>query len=68
MNVNIKITIGKDDVVPVNYSRKILKFCKNSKKKLIVIQNGQHSLSRKSDLIKICRELKIMIKGLVCTK
>ena len=67
--INLKIPIvlfhgAKDDVVPVNYSRKILKFFKKSKKKLIVIQNGQHSLSRKSDLIKIIRELKNMIKKL----
>ena len=67
--INLKIPIvlfhgAKDDVVPVNYSRKILKFFKKSKKKLIVIQNGQHSLSRKSDLIKIIRELKNMVKKL----
>ena len=67
--INLKIPIilfhgEKDDVVPVNYSRKILKFCKKSKKKLIVIQNGRHSLSRKSDLKKICRELKNMTKAL----
>jgi len=67
--INLKIPIvlfhgAKDDVVPVNYSRKILKYFKKSKKKLIVIQNGQHSLSRKSDLIKIIRELKNMVKKL----
>ena len=67
--INLKIPIvlfhgAKDDVVPVNYSRKILKFFKKSKKKLIVIQNGQHSLSRKRDLIKIIHELKNMIKKL----
>ena len=67
--INLKIPIvlfhgAKDDVVPVNYSRKILKYFKKSKKKLIVIQNGQHSLSRKSDLIKIIHELKNMIKKL----
>ncbi len=67
--INIKIPIvlfhgKKDNVVPVSYSRKIIKFCKKSKKKLILIQNGQHSLSRKSDLIKICRELKNITKKL----
>ena len=55
--INLKIPIilfhgKKDNVVPVNCSRKILKICKKSKKKLIVIKNGQHSLSRKSDLKK----------------
>ena len=67
--INLKIPIvlfhgKKDDVVPVSYSRRILKFCKKSRKKLIVIPNGRHSLSRKSDLNKICRELKNMVKEL----
>ena len=47
----------KDEVVPLNFSKKILKICKKSKKKLIKIKNGDHSLSRKSDLKKICKEL-----------
>ena len=51
----------KDKVVPLSFSRKILKICKKSKKKLIQIKNGDHSLSRKSDLKKICKELKYMI-------
>ena len=68
--INLKIPVilfhgKKDDVVPVNYSRKILKACKKSEKKLIVIQNGQHSLSRKSDLKKICNELKNITKRLL---
>tara|TARA_Y100000590_G_scaffold432038_1_gene547580 strand:+ start:2360 stop:3118 length:759 start_codon:yes stop_codon:yes gene_type:complete len=65
--VNLKIPIvlfhgTKDDVVPVNFSKKILRICKNAKKKLIKIKNGDHSLSRKSDLKKICNELSLMIK------
>ena len=67
INLQIPITLfhgEKDDVVPVNYSRKILSFCKKSKKKLIIIKNGQHSLSRKKDLRKICTELRNMIRGL----
>ena len=48
----------KDTVVPLSFSRKILKICKKSKKKLIQIKNGDHRLSRKSDLKKICKELK----------
>ena len=51
----------KDKVVPLNVSKKILFFCKNPKKKLIKIKNGNHSLSRKNDLKKICAELKNMI-------
>ena len=64
--INIKIPIilfhgSNDEVVPLNFSRKILKICKKAKKKLIKIKNGDHSLSRKNDLKKICAELKNMI-------
>tara|TARA_Y100000294_G_scaffold143292_1_gene137725 strand:- start:322 stop:657 length:336 start_codon:yes stop_codon:yes gene_type:complete len=64
--INLKIPIvllhgTNDEVVPVNFSRKILKIFKKSKKKLIKIKNGDHSLSRKSDLKKICNELNQMI-------
>ena len=46
-----------DKVVPIKFSKKVLKIFKNAKKKLIKIKNGDHSLSRKSDLRKICKEL-----------
>ena len=68
--LNKKIDIGipiillhglKDEVVPLNFSKKILRICKKSKKKLIKIKNGNHSLSRKIDLKKICNELNNMI-------
>ena len=64
--INLKIPIvlfhgTKDEVVPLNLSKKILKICKKSKKKLIKIKNGDHSLSRKSDLKKICMELNYML-------
>tara|TARA_B100001123_G_scaffold133534_1_gene154800 strand:+ start:1154 stop:1924 length:771 start_codon:yes stop_codon:yes gene_type:complete len=66
INLNIPITLlhgMNDEVVPLNFSKQILKICKKSKKKLIKIKNGNHSLSRKSDLKKICNELKQMIKN-----
>ena len=60
--INIVLFHGsKDEVVPLNFSKKILSVCKKSKKKLIKIKNGDHSLSRKSDLKKICKELNNMI-------
>ena len=62
---NTKIVLfhgTKDEVVPLNISKKVLKIFKKSKKKLIKIKNGDHSLSRKSDLKKICNELNHMIK------
>jgi len=61
INLNIPITLLhglKDEVVPLFFSKKILKIFKKGKKKLIRIKNGDHSLSRKSDLKKICKELK----------
>ena len=66
--INLKIPIvllhgTKDEIVPLNFSKKILKILKKSKKKLIKIKNGDHSLSRKSDLKKLCNELKHMIKN-----
>ena len=65
--INLKIPVvlfhgTNDEVVPINFSRKILKIFKISKKKLVKIKNGDHSLSRKSDLKKICNELNQMIK------
>ena len=64
INLNIPITLFhgmKDEVVPLNFSKKILKICKKSRKKLLKIKNGDHSLSKKSDLKKICQELDNMI-------
>ena len=65
INLNIPIVLfhgTNDEVVPLNFSRKILKIFKKSKKKLIKIKNGDHSLSRKNDLKKICHELNLMVK------
>jgi fermentation-respiration switch protein FrsA (DUF1100 family) len=47
----------KDEVVPVNYSKKVLKVFKNANKKLLIIKNGDHSLSSKRNLHKIVTEL-----------
>jgi pimeloyl-ACP methyl ester carboxylesterase len=67
--INLEIPVilfhgEKDDVVPVSYSKKIFKFCKRSQRKLIKIKNGQHSLSRKNDLKKICSKLNHIIKSI----
>ena len=66
--INLKIPLVlfhglKDKVVPLSVSKKILKICKNSDKKLIKIKNGNHSLSRKNDLKKICGELDFMLSN-----
>ena len=63
----IKLTMihgNKDAVVPVKYSRQILKIFKKAKKNLIIIKNGDHSLSSKKNLKKIVNELNNMIFNL----
>ena len=60
--INITLLHGlKDKIVPLKFSKKIFKICKKSKRKLIKIKNGDHSLSKKNNLRKICKELDIMI-------
>ena len=51
----------KDDVVPVSYSKKVLKIFGNSKKKLVIVKNGDHSLSSPKHLKLLEKELKIII-------
>ena len=61
---NIKITMvhgSKDNSVPVIYSRKVLKIFKNSKKRLVIIKNGDHSLSSTKNLQILKKELKLII-------
>ncbi len=56
----IKVTMihGKrDEVVPISFSKKVLSIFTKAKKKLVVIKNGDHSLSKKNCLIKIEKEL-----------
>ena len=60
----IKVTMvhgQKDEVVPISYSRKILKIFSKAKKKLIIIKNGNHSLSSQKYLRKLKKELKFII-------
>ena len=60
----IKVTMvhgQKDEVVPISYSRKILKIFSKAKKKLIIIKNGNHSLSTQKSLRKLKKELKFII-------
>ena len=64
INQNIKITMihgSKDNSVPVTYSRKVLKIFKKAKKKLIVIKNGDHSLSSNKNLNLIKKEINLII-------
>ena len=61
---NVKVTMvhgDKDLSVPVNYSRKVLKIFKNAKKKLVIIKNGNHSLSSAKQLNLLKKQLKLII-------
>ena len=53
---------SKDKSVPVKYSRKILDIFKNAKKKLVIINKGDHSLSSPKWLSRLKKELKLIIK------
>ena len=66
-NNKIYLTIlhgEKDDVVPISISRKIIKIFKKAKKKLIIVKNGDHSLSKKNNLKRVMREIKYIHNNL----
>ncbi len=65
LNNKIPVTMvhgQKDEVVPTKYSRKVLKIFNNAEKKIIIIKNGDHSLSSEKNLNIICKKLKYIIK------
>jgi len=60
--IDVKIPIVlfhglKDKLVPLKFSKKTFKLFKTQNKKIIKIKDGDHSLSRKKDLRRICSEL-----------
>ena len=68
INSRIKISMihgQKDEVVPVSFSRKVLAIFTKAKKKLMVIKNGDHSLSDKKSLNKIIKELNRIVIDIV---
>ena len=68
INSKIKVTMihgQKDEVVPVSFSRKVLAVFSKAKKKLLVIKNGDHSLSDKKSLDKIIKELNRVVIDIV---
>jgi esterase/lipase len=61
-NLNVTMVHGsKDKSVPVIYSRKVLKIFTNAKKKLVIIKDGDHSLSSSRWLNVLKNELKLII-------
>jgi len=56
--INVTMIHGsKDEVVPTSYSRKVLRLFTKANKKLVIIKNGDHSLSGKRGLKRILLEL-----------
>jgi esterase/lipase len=66
INLNISLTLFhglNDKIVPLKFSKKIYNLFNKANKKLIKIKSGDHSLSRKNDLKKICNELNLMVSN-----
>jgi len=65
---NIDVTMihgSKDEVVPTSYSRKVLRLFTKANKKLVIIKNGDHSLSSKRGLKRILLELDKITSNIV---
>ena len=62
--LNVTMIHGeKDESVPLLYSKKVLGLFKNSKKKLVIIKNGDHSLSTKKNLKILIKELSLLVNS-----
>jgi pimeloyl-ACP methyl ester carboxylesterase len=56
---------NKDEVVPQIYSKKTLKIFDKAQKKLVIIKNGDHSLSSKQGLKRITIELHKIVSNII---
>ena len=56
---------SKDEAVPQSYSKKVLKIFNKAKKKLVIIKNGDHSLSNKKGLKRIIIELNKIVSNII---
>ena len=56
---------SKDEVVPTSYSRKVLKLFTKANTKLVIIKNGDHSLSNNQGLKRILFELDKIISNII---
>ena len=64
--INVTTIHGsKDEVVPQSYSKKVLKIFSKAKKKLVIIKNGDHSLSSKQGLKRIEIELHKIVSNII---
>jgi esterase/lipase len=64
--INVTMIHGsKDESVPQSYSKKVLKIFSKAKKSLVIIKNGDHSLSSKQGLKRIILELDKIVSNIV---
>jgi len=65
LRLNVTMFHGqKDEAVPVSFSRKVLTLFTKAKKRIVIIKNGDHSLSNKKNLKRITSELNKIIKNI----
>ena len=65
-SINVTMIHGsKDEVVTTSYSRKVLNLFTKANKKLVIIKNGNHSLSSKQGLRRILLELDKVTSNMV---
>ena len=65
LRINVTMFHGqKDEAVPVSFSRKVLALFTKAKKRIVVIKNGDHSLSNKKSLKRITSELDRIVKNI----
>ncbi len=68
INSKIEVTMihgQKDEVVPVSYSRLTLNVFSKAKKKVVIIKNGDHSLSNQRPLRIVIKELHTIVKNII---
>ena len=68
INSKIHVTMihgKKDEVVPVKFSRYVLSIFSKAKKKLIVVKNGDHSLSNTKQLRIITKSLNKIVNNII---
>ena len=65
-HINVTMIHGsKDEVVPQSYSKKVLKIFSKAKKRIVIIKNGDHSLSSKRGLKSIEVELHKIVSNII---
>ena len=68
INSKIDVTMihgKKDEVVPVGFSRLVLKVFSKARKKVVIIKNGDHSLSNQRPLRIVIKELHTIVKNII---